>query len=67
MMARAIKNFGDLLSGIPPGAWVAISHDETRVVAYAAEMRDAIEKAHHAGEPNPIITRVPQTSAAFVL
>jgi hypothetical protein len=66
-MAPTIKNFGELLGGITPGAWVAISHDETRVVAYAAEMRDAIQKAHEAGEANPIITRVPQTSAAFVL
>jgi hypothetical protein len=66
-MAPAIKDFGKLLAGVPPGAWVALSHDESRVVAYAADMRDVIEKAHEAGEPNPIITRVPQASATFVL
>jgi hypothetical protein len=66
-MAPAIKNFGELLAGIPPGAWVAISHDETKVVAYAAEMRDVVQLARDQGEDNPIITRVPQTTAAFVL
>jgi hypothetical protein len=66
-MAPAIKNFGKLLAGVPPGAWVAISNDESRVVAYAAEMRDVIQKAHEAGEQNPIITRVPHTSPAFLI
>jgi len=66
-MAPAIRNFTELLADVPPGAWVAISHDEQKVVAYAAEMRDAIQMAHDAGEASPIITRVPQNSAAFVL
>jgi len=33
-------DFATLLKNIPPGAWVAISDDEQRVVAYAADMRD---------------------------
>jgi hypothetical protein len=44
-----------------------ISHDEQRVVAYAAEMRDALSKAKELGEEHPIIFRVPQSPAAFVL
>ena len=66
-MSPAIRDFGKLLAGVPPGAWVAISQDESRVVAYAAEMRDVIEKAHEAGEQNPILMRVPQTTAMFVV
>ena len=66
-MAPASKDLGQLLTGIPAGAWVAISHDEQRVVAYAAELREAISKAKELGEENPIILRVPQSAAALVL
>jgi hypothetical protein len=64
-MAPIVRDFGKLLEGIPPGAWVAISHKEDRVLAYAAEMRDVIRIAQEKGEDNPIITRVPQSPAAF--
>jgi hypothetical protein len=38
-MAPPVADFGELLKDVPPGAWVAISQDEQRVVTYAAEMR----------------------------
>jgi hypothetical protein len=66
-MAPAVYDFGKLLEGIPAGAWVAISSDEKRVVAYAAEMRDAVQKANEAGEQNPIVLRVPLSPCAFLL
>jgi hypothetical protein len=66
-MAPMVHDFGKLLQGIPPGAWVAISQDETRVLAFAAEMKDAVQKAHEMGEANPVILRVPQSPAAFAL
>jgi hypothetical protein len=46
---------------------VAISQDEQRVVAYAAEMRDALSKAKELGEEYPIIFRAPQPNTALVL
>jgi hypothetical protein len=49
-MAPPVKDFGELLKDVPPGAWVAISRDEQRVVAYAAEMRDALSKAKELGK-----------------
>jgi hypothetical protein len=66
-MAPPVKDFGELLKDVPPGAWVAISQDEQRVVAYAAEMRDALLKAKELGEEHPIIFRVPQSAVSFVL
>ena len=66
-MAPAVYDFSVLLEGVPPGAWVAISNDEKRVVAYAAEMRDAIKAANEAGEQAPIILRVPLSPCAFLL
>jgi hypothetical protein len=46
---------------------VALSSDEKRVVAYAAEMRDAIKEANDKGEQNPVILRVPISPAALCL
>jgi hypothetical protein len=63
----AVYDFGELLKDVPAGAWVAISQDEQRVVAYAAEMRDALSRAKELGEEFPIVFRVPQGSTAFVL
>jgi hypothetical protein len=65
-VAPMVSDFGKLLEGVPPGAWVALSQTEDRVVAYAAELKDAIRKAQEQGEPNPVIVRVPQSSAAFL-
>jgi predicted DNA-binding antitoxin AbrB/MazE fold protein len=54
---RAAEDFGQLLAGVPAGAWFAISHDKQRVVAYAAEMGEAISKAKELGEEDPIMVR----------
>lgn len=64
-MEPMVKDFGKLLQGVPPGAWVAISLNEDRVLAYSAEMKDAVRKAQELGERTPIIVRVPQSPAAF--
>lgn len=66
LLAPAVYDFGELLKDLPPGAWVAISHDEQRVVAYAAEMRDAVKKANEAGEQDPIVSRVPLSPCALL-
>ena len=63
----AIKDLSKLLAGVPKGSWVAISKDETRVLAYSASLDQALEKAKAAGEPDPIVIRVPETEAALFL
>ena len=63
----ATVDLSKLLKGLPRGAWVAISSDEKRVVAYAADLNEAIEKAHALGEKNPVVIRVPETDAALFL
>lgn len=65
--ARSMKDFSALLAQVPSGAWVAISQDGSRVIAYGPEMRDVMEKAQQAGENDPIITRVPQSNMALIL
>ena len=52
---------------IPRGAWVAVSSDGERVIAYGAELRDVIDEARKKGEADPIIARVPETTSALLL
>jgi len=65
-LRQVTPHLDQLLKSVPPGAWVAISHDQDRVVAYAAELRDAVRKANDLGEPNPVVARRPLSSAAFL-
>ncbi len=56
----AAKDISRLLVNVPKGAWVALSKDEERVVAYAAELQETIRKAKEAGENDPVVIRVPE-------
>jgi Family of unknown function (DUF5678) len=56
----AVKDISKLLADIPKGAWVALSSDQEKVVAYAAELQEAIQKAKSAGEDDPVMVRVPE-------
>ena len=64
-MTPLVTGFGRLLAGVPPGAWVAISQSEDRVLAYAAELKEAIRLANEQGEQDPIVLRVPQMPGPF--
>jgi hypothetical protein len=63
----ALRDVSSLLGDIPRGAWVALSKDETKVVAYAAELQEVLLKAREAGEENPVVLRVPEADAATLL
>jgi hypothetical protein len=63
----AAKDISKLLIDIPKGAWVALSRDQDKVLAYAAELQDAIQKAKEAGENDPIVTRVPEGDASILI
>jgi hypothetical protein len=64
----AAKDVSKLLVNVPKGAWVALSKNEDKVVAYAAELQDAILKAKDAGENDPVVVRVPEVdNPTFIL
>ena len=63
----AAKDVSKLLADIPKGAWVALSKDQERVIAYAADLEEALRKAKEAGEDDPIITRVPEVETATLI
>jgi hypothetical protein len=48
-----------LFRNIPPTDWIALSCDETRVVAHGPSFSGVVDDAMMSGEINPLITRVP--------
>jgi len=66
-MAPVVPDYGKLLEGVPRGAWVAITHDEQRVLAYAAEMSEVLRLAHERGEADPIVFRLPEASLTLLM
>ena len=55
------------LRSAPPNSWLAFSHDDERVVASGETLSEVTKQAELAGEPDPIITRIPETWAPMVL
>jgi len=45
----------DLIEGIPPRTWVALSADESRVVATGSTYGEAVDRAEASGEMHPIL------------
>jgi Family of unknown function (DUF5678) len=64
---QAAKDISRLIADVPKGAWVALSADEERVVAYAAELQEAIQKAKEAGVNDPVVLRVPEADASTLI
>jgi hypothetical protein len=56
-----------LLKGVPRGAWVAVSEGGDKVITYGSDLRTVLDDAKKKGEPDPIITRVPETTATLLL
>jgi hypothetical protein len=65
-LAPMVQDFGKLLEGTPPGAWVAISADGERVLASSSEIKEVVRMALEAGEDRPLVIRVPAASSTFV-
>jgi hypothetical protein len=55
----AIRDLSVILKDSPPGAWVALSHDEKRVVGTAVSMQAAAFQAQLNGEEDPVLVRMP--------
>ncbi len=57
----------ELLKDIPRGAWVAISSQHEKVVAFGSELRAVLDEAKTKGERDPLITRGPESTSAMML
>jgi hypothetical protein len=67
MTLAAPRDISKLLVDVPKGAWVALSTNEDRVIAYAAELQEVLAKSKAAGEADPIVTRVPEDDNSALL
>jgi hypothetical protein len=63
----AAKDISKLLLGIPRGAWVALSADEGRLIAYAADATEVVKRAKELGESNPVIVRVREDPSSLLV
>ncbi len=66
-MATATLDFGPLLKDLPPGAWVAVSEEQRKVVAFAAELQAVLELSRERGEQNPLVLKVPEHASTLIL
>jgi hypothetical protein len=55
-------DFTSILKDAPAGEWIALSHDEDRIVATSPDLENAIALAKDCGEAEPVLLKVPSTS-----
>ena len=57
----------DLLRSAPLNSWVALSNDETRIVATGQSFGQVTQMSEDAGEDDPVILRTPSIWAPLFL
>jgi len=53
------------LRSAPLNSWVALSEDESRIVATGASYQEVSDRSDESGEANPIIIKTPDRWLAF--
>jgi len=57
----------DLPRSAPLNAWIALSEDESRIVAVGANYREVSDKADAAGKTDAIVLKTPPTWAPLTV
>ncbi len=55
----SVRDLSTLLKDSPAGAWVALSHDKTRVVGTSKSIEAASLQAQFNGELAPVLIKIP--------
>ena len=57
------------LAGLEPyaGQWVALTSDQTAIVAHSRKLKSALKQAHKSGEKFPHMVKAPNESTASVI
>ncbi len=58
-----MNDFTVVLKDAPVGEWIALSHDQDRIVASAKVLADAIKMAQDRGEDHPVMMKMPPVGA----
>lgn len=51
----------ELLRSAPLDSWIALSEDETKIVATAATYEEVVKKSDSAGVSDPVLVKTPKT------
>ncbi len=62
-MPRTANDRLELLKSAPLGSWIALSADETRIVASGKNLIDVVRNCEAAGEQDPIMLKTPSAWA----
>jgi hypothetical protein len=57
--SESVRDLSKLLKNVPPGVWVALSRDETRVLGFGSTMKEASCQAQQKGEKKPVLIKMP--------
>jgi hypothetical protein len=57
----------ELLRSAPLDSWIALSGDESRIVAIGATYLEVVERSERAGELDPLIIKTPTQWSHFSL
>jgi hypothetical protein len=63
---KAPRDLSGVLKDAPPGAWVALSVDKTRIVGTGDSIKAATLQAHLSGEKGPVLIRMPLEGEGLV-
>jgi hypothetical protein len=55
----------DALRGAPPDAWIALSEDESRIIASGATYDEVVQKSQEMGVEEPILIKTPKNWLSF--
>jgi hypothetical protein len=50
----------EALKSAPLDSWVALSEDESRIVAFGASYSEAVRNSEKAGESDPVLIKTPK-------
>jgi hypothetical protein len=66
-MATTVADLSGLLKGIPAGAWVAISEQQNKALAFGFDAQAVLNEARQKGEKLPLMVRIPEQNMAMFL
>jgi len=58
-MSSNVTVRSELLRSVPLDSWVALSDDESRIVAVGKSYAEVVQKSDDAGETDPVILKTP--------
>jgi|GEM_PF-3663293 len=55
------------IDAVPEGDWIALSSDESRLLAHHPDLQTALEEAHGKGEQDPVVMKSASTGEFFII